>query len=203
MRKYLIIFLTFIGTLTFAQDFPSEIWHEGKLVLVSEDTLVGKIKYDMKQDIVQVQTGEKMFTYGASKIFYFDIFDETVDYYRQFYTLPYGLISNYKIPVIFEVLMEGNISLLTREKISLKSSQLNSGYSYSPTSVYSREVLTYDYFFLDRVGNITAYTLKKKSLMAVLKKREQQVTKFIRSNGLHIDRRSDLIRIISFYNGII
>ncbi len=173
------------------------------MVLVNNDTLVGKLKYDMKQDIVQVQTEDKLYTYGASKIFYFDIFDETVDYYRQFYTLPYGLISNYKVPVIFEVLIEGNISLLSREKVILKSSQLNSAYSYSSTSSYSREVLTYGYYFLDRMGEITGYNFKRKGLMAVLHQREQQVSKFIRSNGLHVDRRSDLIRIISFYNGII
>ena len=173
------------------------------MVLVNDDTLVGKLKYDMKQDIVQVQTEEKMYTYGASKIFYFDIFDETVDYYRQFYTLPYGLVSNYKVPVIFEVLIEGNISLLSREKVILKSSQLNSAYSYSSSASYSREVLSYDYYFLDRMGKITGYNFKRKGLMAVLHKREQQVSKFIRTNSLHVDRRSDLIRIISFYNGII
>ena len=202
MRSLLTIIILFLTFPLFAQEFPSELWHEGKMVLVEEDTLVGKLKYDMTQDIVQVQVNDKMYTYGASKIFYFDIFDETVDYYRQFFTLPYGLISNYKVPVIFEVLIEGNITLLSREKIILKSSQINSAYMYSPSS-YNREVLTYEYFFLDRTGNITEYTLKKKSLFAALQKREQQVSKFIRTNGLRIDRRSDLIRIISFYNGII
>ena len=202
MRSLLTTIILFLTFPLFAQEFPSELWHDGKMVLVEEDTLVGKLKYDMTQDIVQVQVNDKMYTYGASKIFYFDIFDETVDYYRQFYTLPYGLISNYKVPVIFEVLIEGNITLLSREKIILKSSQINSAYMYSPSS-YNREVLTYEYFFLDRKGNITEYTLKKKSLFAALGKREQQVSKFIRTNGLRIDRRSDLIRIISFYNGII
>ena len=202
MRSLLTTIILFLTFPLLAQEFPSELWHDGKMVLVEEDTLVGKLKYDMTQDIVQVQVNDKMYTYGASKIFYFDIFDETVDYYRQFYTLPYGLISNYKVPVIFEVLIEGNVTLLSREKIILKSSQINSSYMYSPSS-YNREVLTYEYFFLDRTGNITEYTLKKKSLFAALQKREQQVSKFIRTNGLRIDRRSDLIRIISFYNGII
>lgn len=204
MRVIVILGLFIISFSGFSQEFPSELWHSGKMVLVSEDTLIGLLKYDMEQELVQVKSGEKLYTYGASKVFYFEIFDETVDYQRRFYTIHYGLVSNYKVPVIFEVLLEGNISLLSREKIGLKSSQVNSySYRYSPSSSYTREILTYSYYFLDRKGNITLYTLKKKDLLTVLSKRETQVSKFIRSNNLNVDHRSDLIRIISFYNGII
>lgn len=204
MRIVFFLILLFAISWANAQEFPSDLWHEGKIVLVGDDTLVGKLKYNMEQEIVQVvQSADKMLTFGSSKILYFELFDETVDYYRQFYTIPYGLVSSYKVPVIFEVLIEGNISLLTREKVTLKSSQLNSySYRYAPNT-YSREVLTYEYFFLDKQGTIRRYSLKKKDLLRALNKREQQVSKFIRANNLHVDRRSDLIRIISFYNGII
>ena len=202
-RLFLVLFML-VGTQVVGQNFPSEMWHKGQMVLVNEDTLLGKLKYDMEREIVQVQTAEKFYTFSSKQIFYFEIFDETVEFQRRFYTIPYGLVSNYKTPVIFEVLLEGNISILAREKIGVKTSQLNSySYRYSPNSTYSREVLTYDYYFVDKTGNITQYSMKKKDLLYVLRKREGAVNKFIKANNLHVDRRSDLIRIISFYNGII
>lgn len=204
MNKLFFALFYLVGFQVFAQQFPSELWHKGQMVLVSEDTLSGKLKYDMEREIVQVQTAKKLYTFSAKQIFYFEIYDETVEYQRRFYTIPYGLVSSYKTPVIFEVLLEGNISLLAREKIGIRTSQLNNyGYRYSPNTSYSREVLTYDYYFLDKTGKITYYTMKKRDLLSVLKKREGAVNKFIKANNLNVDRRSDLIRIISFYNGII
>ena len=74
-----------------AQIFPSEMWHEGKLMLVSEDTLPGKIKYDLPKGIVQVDIGIKIYTYSAKNIFFFEIYDITSEHYREFYVLPYGV----------------------------------------------------------------------------------------------------------------
>ena len=181
-----------------AQIFPSEMWHEGKLMLVSEDTLPGKIKYDLPKGIVQVDIGTKIYTYSAKNIFFFEIYDITSEHYREFYVLPYGVASSYKIPVIFEVLVEGNISLLSQEYVGVKNVQ--NPYSYGN---YSKEVLIYEYYFLDKNGNITKYTQKKKDLMNVLAIRKNQVTEYIKSNRLHHDKRNDLIRIIAFYNALL
>ena len=73
-------------------------------------------------------------------------------------------------------------------------------YSYGN---YSKEVLIYDYYFLDKNGNITKYTQKKKDLMIVLASQRSQVTEYMKSNRLHHDKRNDLIRIFAFYNALI
>lgn len=181
-----------------AQVFPSELWHDGKMVLTSEEIIKGKIKYDLQKGIVQVDTGKRLLTFSAKSIFYFEIFDSTIDAQREFYVLPYGLVSNYKIPVIFEVLVEGNITLLSREYITTRNVQ--SPYFYGS---YQREILAYEYYFLDTQGNITLYTMKKKDLLEVLSKRQKQVSEYIRANRLNSDKRNDLVRIIAFYNALI
>ena len=118
MRKvFLLFFLIQFTSTIYAQDFPSELWHNGKLVLLSEDTIVGKIKYDMQNDMVQINVRNVLQTYSARKIYYFEIFDETIKSYRHFYALPYGVQKNYEVPLIFEVLYEGKLSLLCREEI--------------------------------------------------------------------------------------
>jgi len=181
-----------------AQKFPSQMWHEGKLVLASEDTLKGKLKYNFDKGLVQVDMGEKLYTYSAKSIFYFELYDETSESYRQFYVLPYGLVTTHKAPVIFEVLIEGNLTLLSREYVVTRN--ISNPYSFG---TYTKDVLVYDYFFLDRFGNITKYTLKKRDLLDILAKRQQQVEEFIRANRLHVDERNDLVRIIAFYNALI
>lgn len=204
MRKLLTAgLLTILSFFAKAQEFPSEIWHEGMLVLVSEDTLTGKIKYDLEHDLVQVETSKKTYTYSAQKVFYFQIFDKTVDAYRQFYALPYALVNRYVTPVIFEVIVEGKLTLLCREAIVMKTEHDNNPYPYGNRMSYNREVLEYTYYFLDDKGNITKYTMKKRDLLRILKLREDKVSQFMKVNHLRPDKRLDLIRIIAFYNGII
>ena len=193
----LIFFMVLLQAVAVAQKFPSEIWHEGKLVLASEDTLVGQVKYNLVQNLVQVKVGEKLYTYSAKSIFYFEIFDETSESYREFYVLPYGLVSNYKAPVIFEVLVEGRVTLLSREAIVTRNIQ--DPFSYG---TYTRDVLVYDYYFLDRNGKITEYTMKKRDLLEALSNRYNQVAEYMKVNRLRADDRNDLVRIIAFYNAL-
>ena len=54
MRVLVLFFLIHISIKGYAQDFPSELWHKGKIVLLSEDTIIGKIKYDLQNDVIQV-----------------------------------------------------------------------------------------------------------------------------------------------------
>lgn len=199
MKSIIVLLgLTFVSLIAKGQEFPSELWHEGKLVLVSEDTLVGLIKYNQGQGIVQVEIGDRTFTHSSKSIFYFQIFDATVESYREFYVLPYGLVTSYKTPVIFEVLVEGNLTLLSRESIVTKNIQ--NPYSYGS---FSQRTLVYDYFFLDRKGTITKYTMKKRDLYTVVSKKQSQVVEFMKANRMHHDRRNDLVRIIAFYNALL
>lgn len=202
-KELLAIFLTFTFYLTgLAQQFPSDLWHEGKLVLANEDEYEGLLKYDLDRGIVQVEQGEKIFTFSSQSIFYFTIYDATVEARREFYVLPYAMVSNYKAPVIFEVLVEGNITLLCRERIASKNVTTTNPY-YLNTPTYQQDVLVYDYYFLDREGNITPYNFKKKELLQAVRKRQSQVMEFIKKNRLKFDRRTDLVRIIAFYNALL
>jgi hypothetical protein len=204
--KILLLFYLLFGTFLKgrAQDFPSEYWHSGKLVLMSEDTLYGKIKYDLDNDIIQLEQNAVMKTFSAKKIFYFEIFDETVDNYRHFYSLPYRVQQNYEVPIIFEVLFEGNLSLLCREEIvteNIQSYNYNP-YYYSPNYGNTRTKLKYNYYFLNKNGDITLYSLKKNDLLRFFKGKEQAINKYMKKNNLKHDRMRDLVRITAYYNAL-
>lgn len=211
MRKGLVLVLFIhISFIVLAQDFPSELWHKGKLVLLSEDTITGKLKYDFENNIVQIEIRNVLQTYSARKILYFEIFDETIESYRYFYALHYNVQANYQIPLIFEVLFEGQLSLLCREEVVTESIPQHSSYPYnnsyygrSPYNNQSRARLSYKYYFLDDRGAIQNYNMKKNELLSFFKKRQQQVKQYMKKNNLKHDKMRDLVRLTAYYNALL
>ena len=202
MRVLLLVLVSILSIqVASSQNFPSEYWHTGKVLLLNNDTLNGEVKYNMTTDVVQFQQGERVLTFTSQKVLYFEIFDVTVEYFRRFITLPFNVRPNYKVPRIFELLQEGEISLLCREQI-VEQTNANTLY-FNPYSTFSTQQLQYTYYFVDRRGKVTEYTMKKRDLLTILRKKEPKVKKFINQNKLKVDRKPDLVRIITYYNSII
>ena len=147
-----ILFLSIIISTATAQDFPSELLHEGKVTLANGDTLSGNIKYDMENDLIQIVYKGTIQTYSARKLMYFTIYDNTVDMFRTFYSIPYEIERNYERPLLFEVLYEGKLSLLAREKIVTETVPQYS-YAYRSSVNMTRTKLDYEFFFLDHKGH--------------------------------------------------
>ncbi len=182
---------------TIAQrDWPSELWHDGKVVLTSGDTLKGNIKYDFNQDLVQyVVSNRKAEIYSARKVLFFEIFDETVHKYRRFFALPYTNPTGYKASTFFELLEEGKMTLLSRELLEYKV--YNSSF-YGGS--YSRMVQTFYYFFLKEDGTIEDFRGKKNDLLDLMGNKVNSVEKYIRANRLDFDDKYDVARIVAYYN---
>lgn len=201
-KKALTIVVLLASLAAQSQEFPSRLWHQGWLVTEDRDTVRGTIKYDMETNAVQVAIGaEKVNTYSSKKIMYFEIFDESLNNYRQFYSIPYQVNSNYKVPVLFEVLYEGPMTLLVQEKIVLETDPYNQSY-YNAGPNLSRERLSYTYFFVDKSGKMMSYSGKKSELLEILYKNNDLVKKYIKDNRLKPDRMRDLVRITAFYNSL-
>lgn len=172
------------------------------MVTVQEDTLRGLIKYDMDTDIVQVIVQEdRVSTFSSKKVLYFEIYDESVKNYRQFYSLPYQVRLNYKTQSLFEVLYEGPLTLLVKEKIVTVSDPYSQAYFSGQT--FSREKLAYTYFFIDQKGKMYEYSSgKRNDLLEILRKNANKVRDYIKDNRLKTDRMRDIVRITAFYNSL-
>jgi hypothetical protein len=187
-----------VVTVAHAQQWPFELWHDGKIVLESGDTLRGQIKYDLQQDLVQFNIPNKVAeAYSARKVLFFEIFDNTVRRYRQFFSLPYATNTDYKAPIFFELIEEGNLTLLAREALEYRT------YS-NPYFIgsYSRLVLVNKYFFLNTRGDIESFSGQKNELLQRMGNQSDKVEKFIRTNRLRVDEKYDLARIIAYYNSL-
>jgi len=200
MRKISVVFIVlFSATFTAkAQDWAFELWHDGKIVLLAGDTLKGKVKYDLMQDILQYNAGEKVVAYSARKVLFFELFDITVHRYRQFFSLPYKQPTGYESPVFFELLEEGKLTLLAREAVENRS--VSSPYYMGGS--YSRLVLVYKYFFMDERGVINEFKGSKADLLDLMGRNAENVNDFIKSNRLRVEDKYDFTRIIAYYNSL-
>lgn len=193
-----ICLLLYATTETLAQKFPSDLWHEGKIVLLEGDTLRGSVKYDLQQDLVQYGVADQRTTaFSARKVLFFEIYDTSVRKYRQFFALPFSTTGSYKAPVFFELLEEGKMTLLSRESVEYRT--YNSPYYMGS---YSRLVLVYKYFFLDEEGNISEFTGNKNDLLQLMNNRSEEVEKYIKANKLKYDDKYDFARIVAYYNSL-
>jgi len=198
----LLLLIISLSLNVFSQEFPSELLHEGKVTLVNGDTLEGKIKYDLDNDLIQIVVNNTIQTFSARKIAYFSIYDASVEMFRTFYSIPYEIQPNYEIPLLFEVLFEGKLSLLAREVIVTETVPQYS-YAYRSSINMTRTKLAYEFYFLDQKGNFVKYNMKKPELYELMSRKEPQIKNYIKKNKLKTDSRRDLVRITAYYNALL
>jgi hypothetical protein len=190
------LLFVFLSAGLHAQVFPFDLWHDGKMVLETGDTIRGSIKYDL-QDVLQVKHDGRLESFTARKVVFFEIFDQTYRRFRNFYSLPFSPSGGYKTPIFFEVLTEGKITVLSREKIEYRT------YS-SPFFYYggysSRLVLVNIYYLLKENGLIEQFAAKRNDWYDLMGSRQNEMHDYIKENHLDLDRKYDIKRVIDYYN---
>ncbi|WP_026333545.1 MULTISPECIES: hypothetical protein [Rhodonellum] len=208
MNKILLssLFIFFMGQHLIAQQnqFPSQIWHQGKIITNAGQVFQGNIKYDLDNNLVQMQD-QNLETFGASNVSQFEIFDEIYGGIRVFYALPYALATDYETPVFFEILTQGDdIALLCREYIATDNRGVGMYGSMMMNPMWGPQMmgahrLAFNYYFF-KDGKIQKYSQKKKELFDFFGNRADEVELFMRKNRLSHDKRGDLLRITAYYN---
>jgi hypothetical protein len=183
---------------TFGQRWPFDYWHEGKVVLERGDTLRGKIKYAIDQDIIQLDMKGVLQSLTARKVVYYEIMDATTGRYRQFYSVPFALQGAYKAPIFFELLTEGKLTLLAREALETRTNTTGF-YGYG---TFSRVELVYKYFVLSDKSGVQTFTGKKADMLTLMANRGDEIKRYMRTYRLEAENKSDLIRIFAYYNSL-
>ncbi len=198
MKVGALLFFIFLAAAVHAQQFPSDLWHEGKIVLEEGDTLRGNVKYDLQNDLLQFEKGGGLESFTARKVLFFEIFDKTVKRYRQFYSLPYTTSGQYKAPVFFELVSEGKMTLLCRESLEYRSYP-SSFYYYGSTN---RLVLVNKFFLLNEKGFIEPFNGKKSDLIYLMGNQGDPVERYMKTNKLNIDHKYEFAQVVDYYNSL-
>ncbi len=184
--------------------FPSELWYQGKIYSADGQTYTGLVKYDLENNVVQLKA-ETISTFTAFNVSNFEIQNEANEGKRSFYSLPYSPNGDEnKTPIFFEVLTEGkDISLLSREYVKTEFSSTGSKGINGPTTdghkVKEKYRLAFDYFFF-KDSKIQKYSLHKGDLLDFFPDYQDEINQFIKKNRLDHDKRKDLTSITAYYN---
>ena len=198
MKVVGIFFFLLVSSVGYSQRFSSDYWHEGKMVLESGDTLKGNIKYDLQNDLLQLESNNRLESFTARKVLFFEIFDKLSKRYRQFYSLPFTTSGQYKAPVFFELLAEGKMTLLCREALEYRNYP-SSFYYYGSTT---RLVLVNKFFLLSNKGNIEPFVGKRNDLIYLMGNQGEPVEKYMKSNKLNVDDKYEFAQIVTYYNSL-
>lgn len=184
------------------QELPNEMWHPGVLVLNDGDSIKGNIQYDFKTNLIQLAIDGQVKAFSSQQLLSVSFHGQYFKRFRYFYALPYNINGSVDVPIFFEILEEGPITLMSREYVVVQNNNNYNSPFYRGTSrtLSSRSILSYDYYFLTTDGRIVQYTEKKKDLLAFFGKYQNDVEKYMRKNKLRSDRQLDLIKITNYYN---
>jgi hypothetical protein len=185
-----------------AQQFSRDMVHKGEIDLSTGETLKGLIRYDLDKDNLIFQAGSMVRSYFSTSVEAWQIQDALNNKIRYFYTIPFSVDgTSYKKPTFFELLYEGDaLTLLAREKIIERVENMHDPFWFGGRSM--RVMMQEDnFYFMDSNGDVHACG-DFESMMKFMRDQEKQVVKFIKANNLKIDRRSDMIQIVSYYNSI-
>ena len=209
--RYLVLLIFFFCSSSFvkAQELPNKMWHPGLVVTNEGDTLRGNLKYEFKNNIVQLAHEEgKLKAFSAQQLLLISFHCQFFKRFRYFYALPYNVGGGaIKTPILFEILVEGPITLMSREYVVLNNNfnDFNSPFSRSSyrgnrNATYE---LTYEYFFLTDNGDIVRYNKKKRELLQFFGQYKKQVESYMKDNRLKSDRQIDIIKATEFYNNLV
>ena len=197
----LILVFSLIIPTAVSQELPHEMWHPGMIVLDSEDTIRGQIQYDFESNLLQCSVDERIRTFSSQNVLYFSFRCQFFKRFRYVYSLPYQLKGRMNVPIFFEILTEGNITLMAREYVVTEGNTRFGNPMYNSTrSFRGREILTYDYYFLTENGDISKFSEKRRDIYPYFGKHQDLMRDYIKENKLKVDRQADLIKVIIHYN---
>lgn len=197
----LFFFFVFLGK---SQKLPQDMWHPGFIVLDKEDTLQGKIQYDFESNLVQFTSNETVKTFSSQNVLFFKFHCQFFKRVRSVYSIPYELKGRVKIPVFFEILEEGEITLMAREYVVIENNNRFANPIYRTNRSFgNREILTYNYFLLTGDGTIHKFSEKKRDLYEFFGKYKPEMEFYIKEKKLKVDRQGDLVAIMKYYNWLV
>lgn len=210
MRISIAGFLLFCAFSVNAQSlkfqFPSEMWHVGDVQLTDGNKLEGKIKYDILGDVIQVNVNDKIQTFAANQVQQFRIFQEDIARYRMFYTIPFLNKNGYRRPRFFELIFEGETSLLAREMILIttrppRDPYFSGGRRYNPyLSQRSTRILDHELYLVNSNGVITQLNKKRKDVIYSFDDKYTELKKIIKRNRLKMNNIDDVAILVEEYN---
>mgnify|MGYP005814704359 CR=1 FL=1 len=183
----------------------------GSVTLNNGSVLNGKIKYDLDADVILlIENGSsKVSTLSANQFQSFFIDSASGKGVRKFYAVPVVNQTGYRRPMIFELIQEGEKSLIAREYIARRtrttsrSSFRMSIYDpfYDPfNTTYSFRYLAYNLWLIDENAELSEIGNSRNEVLRAFGDHLTELKKYIKKEKLRMDKLEDLTKLVIYYN---
>ncbi len=202
MKKTVYFFwLIFFSFALNAQEFSLEKWHYGEIDLNSGETLKGFIRYNFKDNIVDYNWGKTYRKFSARNLSAFQIKDTLTQQIRTFYTFLLPNLNQDLVPSFLELLVEGDISLLSRSFIKHKTRNYYNS-SFSGLSVSSYRALEHDFFIIKNHKKIIPLPISPQDIINSFNHHKEKLETYRKKNRLKLSKKTDIIKIVNYYNAL-
>jgi hypothetical protein len=204
LKLYCTIILFFLAILpVFSQNFPHDYWHEGELTLFSGENLVGRIKYDLEKDNIQITLSSNgtVKTYSSRNVESFEFIDAVLRIRRSFFSLPFQKTAGYESPMFFELLTDGEVALLNREAVVVRSVPMYYG-GMAPMFTNVSVLIDNFYFLVKSEQKVIKFDEKRETILAVLGNKQDKISDYLKANKVNFSNRKDLMQLFDYYNSV-
>lgn len=171
----------------------SAVWNRGRVLLSDSSTLEGLVSYNIRKDIVQVEAKDTVRIFAANQVWNFEIYknlprvsQESIDIKvlkTKYYSLPYEGRNGYARPKLFEVVVNGNTSLLRRW--------------IHGTAYYDRKL-----YLINPDGKITQIKKRRGSVIKGFDGKHEELKEIARKENLDMYEIRDVMRLVEAYNSL-
>ncbi len=197
--------LVVLTTSAFAQEFSQNYWHNGEVHLkdTGSEPLVGKIQYNLETDQIQLTQGRnRVKSFHASQLSYVKFKDRLEGTTRHFFALPIRDAQGYTRIQLFELLIEGEVSLLSREKIVRRVQQVYDPYRPFSNTI-STQVLEETYYLADATGEIREVGTRKGNLAwQAFPDMQDTMKSYYENERINVAYRDDMYKMVTYYNNL-
>lgn len=197
------------------QGFLSEMWHVGFVLLTDGSRIEGFIKFDISNDVVQIDSNKTIQTYAASQVHKFEILIADNEEWKVFYALPLLNKNGFYRPALFELAVEGSTSLLFRDKIVLATRSQHASRNRSRWDVrtnnpngpngdtYYRRSRSREMFLLNNNGMLIRLSNKRKRVIKSFDANHEELKRIIRRNRLNMRYSAHIKTLVEAYNELV
>lgn len=181
----------------FSQRLSPDYWHFGSIVSKSSDTIRGLVKYDFTSDLIQFDRAGIIKVFTPAQLYYCEFTDSLTGRLRKIVSHNYETSPGYSKPLFFELLAQGDLTLLCRELVVLRSNG-NMG-SQGFNNSYRDIAFS---FFVYRNGLVSYFFNKKKRVLSLFGPDKNTVAEFAKKNKYRFYSQYDLTHLFQYYNSL-
>lgn len=171
-------------------------WCPGQVTLADQRVVGGEINYDLKYNAIQVRHNGVVRTYTAEKIAHFEMFDQVKHRERRYVAIDHRLAEGYQRKTFFEVLTEGDLTILRKSKYVRKPRVTE---DQRAPHIYLNAVCRHDYYAYNQ-GEFFEIKDFKEQVLPLMTSYEDLVQDYIQRCKLKLRKINEQMRVVHLYN---